>query len=110
MTEVNVGKKAIGWVGDCVYVLHPAETAVLYIRENSDGEGYEGWLDTVYYKNKSQEYRGALELTNGEFSMCADDTTGLALTLMREACRLGFRFAQIYELTDNPVRHPITEL
>jgi len=112
LKEVIVAKKATAWVGDCVYVSHPAETAMVYINDNfdGDGEGYVGWLDTVYDKNKAQEYRGALELANGEFFMHAGDTDDLAVKLMHQARRLGFRFALVYELIDNPVRSSITEL
>src|SRR5665213_2339738 len=101
MTEVIAAKKATACVSDRVYVSHPAETAVVYINDNEDGEGYVGWLATVAAENEAQEDCGALELANGEFFMYAGDTNDLAVKLMHQARRLGFRFAQVYELIDN---------
>jgi hypothetical protein len=110
MTEVIAAKKATACVSDRVYVKYPAETAVVYINDNEDGEGYVGWLATVAAENEAQEDCGALELANGEFFVYADDTNDLSIELERRARRLCFRFAQIIELTDNPVKYSITEL
>ena len=50
-----------------------------------------------------------MELANGEFFVYADDTNDLSIELERRARRLSFRFAQIIELTDDPVKYSITD-
>ena len=110
MSEEIAAKKAAACVSDRVYVSHPAETAVVYINDNEDGEAYVGWLATVAAEDEAQEDCGALELANGEFFLYADDINDLAVELQRRAYRLNFRFAQVIELTEDPTKCCITEL
>ena len=110
LTEVIVAKKATACVSDRVNVSHPAETTVVYINDNEDGEGYVGWLARVAADNRAQEDCGALELANGKFFEYGDDIDDLSIELERHAYRLGFRFAQIIVLTEDPVEYSITEL
>lgn len=110
MTEVITAKKATACVSDRMYVSHPAETAVVYINDNEDGEGYVGWLATVAAEDGAQEDCGPLALENGEFFVHADDDDDLSIELERRARRLGFRFAQIIQLIEDPVMYSITEL
>ena len=110
MTELIAAKKATACVSDRVRVSHPAETAVVYINDNEDGEGYVGWLATVAAEDEAQEDCGPLELANGEFFVYADDTNDLSFELELQARRLCFRLAQTIELTDDPVKYSITEL
>jgi len=110
MTEVGSTKKAIACVSDPVYVSHPEETAVVYINVNDDGDGYVGWLATVAAEEEAQEDCGPLELPNGEFFVYADDRHNVSLILELTARRLRFEFAQIIELTEDPVKYCITEL
>ena len=93
-----------------MYVSHPAETVVVYINDNEDGEGYVGWLATVAAEDEAQEDCGPLELANGEFLLYADDTNDLSFKLELWARHLRFWFAQTIELTDDPVKYSITEL
>jgi hypothetical protein len=110
MTELIAAKKASACVSDRVHVSYPAETAVVYINDNEDGEGYVGWLATVAVEDEAQEDCGPLELANGEFFLYADDANDLSFALELQARRLGFRFAQIIELTEDPVEYSLTEL
>jgi hypothetical protein len=110
MTEIIAAKKAAACVSDRVYVSHPAETAVLYLKDNQDGEVYECWLATVASEDQAQEDCGSLELANGEFFVYADGTYDLAIKLVCEARRLYFKYLQVIDLTEDPVKYSVTEL
>jgi len=110
MSSRTLRKLRTACVSGRVYVSHPEETAVVYIKGHEDCEGYVGWLATVATEDEAQEDCGALDLGNGEFFLYADDTENLSLQLELRARRLHFRFAQIIELTDNPMTYCITEL
>jgi len=110
MTGLIAAKKATACVSDRVYVSHPAETAVVYINNNEDGQAYVGWLATVADEDEAQEDCGALELTSGEYFLYLNDINDLAVELQRRAYRLGFSFAQVIELIEDPTKCCITEL
>jgi hypothetical protein len=110
MTVVLDAKMAAPCVSDRVHVPHPTETAVIYVNYNQEGEGFEGWLATVATEDESQEGCGSLELPNGEFIESADGINDVLFVLKVQARQLGFRYAQIIDLTDDPSRYDISEL
>jgi hypothetical protein len=108
MTNV-IAAKATACVSDRVNVPSPAETAVVYIKDDEDDEGcYVGWLARVACDDEAQEDCGPLELPDGEFFMYGD-IHSISNNLGCWARLLHFRFTQIIELIQDPTNHHIKE-
>jgi len=97
-------------LSDRAYLAHPTETAVVFLCGTACSRCYLGWLTAVATKDEHQVDCLPVKLPNGKVFAYADDKDALSIELERHARRLCFKYAQIIDLTDAPVRYGTTSL